>query len=204
MYDINELRARIKKRKKAFLLKALVLSLLMLTALVLIALNIHKAVTFISIISALLLLLATHLTVQRDNPTTIFSRELRGVNIKEEEYVSRRTPGLALKWHGGGGRTPPQPFAPNTGANKKQYHPRLGGRVYLLHDSGDISEISGLTAEHVDIYEEGDALIKYAGTKYPIVLSRAVERQPCPICGEINDMTAVACRACGLGIIKES
>lgn len=62
--------------------------------------------------------------------------------------------------------------------------------------------LRGLYKSHTDIYKDGDVLIKYAGTKYPIVASRDIDSQPCPICGEINRATDARCAHCGLSITE--
>ena len=54
----------------------------------------------------------------------------------------------------------------------------------------------------MDIYEDGDILVKYAGTRFPVIVSRDAKKQPCPICGEVNDESREECRVCGLGIVK--
>ena len=52
--------------------------------------------------------------------------------------------------------------------------------------------------------EGGRLVLQYAGTRFPIVVSRDVKRQPCPLCGEVNDKSLAECRGCGLGIVKNS
>ena len=123
----------------------------------------------------------------------LLSRKITGKNIKEYEYgIQNDGQPPIFRWSN----------TPNTYANRKTHPRRLNGSVYLELDNGNVKEITGLYKSHIDIYEEGDILLKYAGTKYPVVLSRKIDIQPCPICGEVNDMSADACQSCGLGIIK--
>ncbi len=179
-----------------------IIAILMVAALILLILNINSMVTFICIVAEVVLLFAIYKIFDVQSPAIYFSKEIRGVSIKEDEYISRRTPNLALKWYQEGGRTPPQPFAPNTGANKRRTPPNIRGSIYLQLDNGNIVTISSLYKSHTELFVEGDMLLKYAGTQFPVVVSREVDRQPCPICGEINDMSGDACHTCGLSIIK--
>ena len=123
----------------------------------------------------------------------LFTPEIKGRNIKEYEYAIHGNRQERIYRKGN---------MPHTFTNKKILPLRLNGTVYLKLDDGNIKSISGLYKSHMDIYEDGDILLKYAGTKFPIILSREVKKQPCPICGEVNDETRDVCRSCGLGIIK--
>ena len=153
-------------------------------------------------LGGVLLLFALYKIFDVQSPSIWFSKEIRGVNIKEDEYVSRKTPGPGLSWRQVGGPASPQPFAPNTGANRRRTPPNIRSRVYLQLEDGNIVTISTLYKSHTELFVEGDTLLKYAGTHFPIVVSREMQKQPCPICGEVNDMSADACHNCGLSIIK--
>ena len=73
----------------------------------------------------------------------------------------------------------------------------------LLMASKDVyNHLTGGISVEEKLFVEGDTLLKYAGTHFPIVVSREMQKQPCPICGEVNDMSADACHNCGLSIIK--
>jgi hypothetical protein len=141
----------------------------------------------------LILLLAA--TVKKYNARVLLSKEIRGKNIKEYEYgvhASGNAQGKIYRRVG----------IPLTHANRRASSPlRINGTVYLELENGNVTSISGLYKSHMDIYEDGDILVKYAGTRFPVVVSRDVYKQPCPICGEVNDKSRSECRTCGLSII---
>lgn len=202
MYDSNEIEKIVKQKRRILITEFAIIITLMIVALVLLIVNINSAVTFICIIAELALLFAIYKIFDVQSPSIWFSKEIRGVNIKEDEYVSRKMPGPGLSWRQVGGPASPQPFAPNTGANRRRIPPNIRSRVYLQLEDGIIVTLSTLYKSHTELFVEGDTLLKYAGTHFPIVVSREMQKQPCPICGEVNDMSADACHNCGLNIIK--
>ena len=204
MYDSKEIEKKVKQKRKMLIAEFAIIISLMIVALALLIVNINSTVTFICIIAELALLFAIYKIFDVQSPSIWFSKEIRGVNIKEDEYVSRKTPGPGLSWRQVGGPASPQPFAPNTGANRRRTPPNIRSRVYLQLEDGNIVTISTLYKSHTELFVEGDTLLKYAGTHFPIVVSRRIQRQPCPICGEINDMSNDSCHGCGLGIAEES
>ncbi|MBQ7392294.1 MAG: hypothetical protein IJV73_06365 [Clostridia bacterium] len=202
MYDSKEIEKIVKQKRKMLITEFATITALMIVALVLLIVNINSTVTFICIVAELALLFAIYKIFDVQSPSIWFSKEIRGVNIKEDEYVSRKTPGPGLSWRQVGGPASPQPFAPNTGANRRRTPPNIRSRVYLQLEDEKIVTISTLYKSHTELFVEGDTLLKYAGTHFPIVISREMLKQPCTICGEVNDMSADACHNCGLGIIK--
>ena len=202
MYDLEEIEKIVKQKRKMLITEFAIIITLMIAALILLILNINSTVTFICIVAELALLFAIYKIFDVQSPSIWFSKEIRGVNIKEDEYVSRKTPGPGLSWRQVGGPASPQPFAPNTGANRRRTPPNIRSRVYLQLEDGNIVTISTLYKSHTELFVEGDTLLKYAGTHFPIVVSREMQKQPCPICGEVNDMSVDACQNCGLSIIK--
>ena len=202
MYDLEEIKKIVKQKRKMLITEFAIIITLMIAALILLLLNISSTVTFICIVAELALLFAIYKIFDVQSPSIWFSKEIRGVNIKEDEYVSRKTPGPGLSWRQVGGPASPQPFAPNTGANRRRTPPNIRSRVYLQLENGNIVTISTLYKSHTELFIEGDTLLKYAGTHFPIVVSREMHKQPCPICGEVNDMSADVCHNCGLSIIK--
>ena len=203
MYDEKEIKENVLRKRKYILTELSVILVLMLSALVFINLNINNTVTFISVVVEFVLMFIVYKIFEAQTPSIYFSREIKGINIGEDEYISRGTPGLGLKWRQVGGPSSPQPFAPNTGANRRRTQPNIRGRVYLKLDDGNVVVLSSLFKAHTELYEEGDILLKYAGTKYPIIVGRKVLKQPCPICGDINDISFKSCHTCGLSIINE-
>ena len=202
MYDSKEIEKIVKQKRKMLITEIATIITLMIAALILLILNINSTVTFICIVAELALLFAIYKIFDVQSPSIWFSKEIRGVNIKEDEYVSRKTPGPGLSWRQVGGPASPAPIAPNTGANRRRTPPNIRSRVYLQLENGNIVTISTLYKSHTELFVEGDTLLKYAGTHFPVVISRELQKQPCPICGEMNDMSADACHTCGLGIIK--
>ena len=192
-YDENEIQKRVKASKKSFLIKLSTILLIFSAAIILVFLDISNTVSFISGIAALILALLTYLLFESSKPKILFSRELRGENIKEHEYVAIKTPRLGIR---------ARIVIPNTRANRRAAHPNIRANIYLRLDSGDVVILSMLNKAHADLYNEGDVLLKYEGTKYPIVISRNITRQPCPICGAVNEEDKNACCGCGLSIIK--
>ncbi len=202
MYDSKEIEKIVKRKRKMLITEFATIISLMIVALVLLIVNINSTVTFICIVAELALLFVIYKIFDVQSPSIWFSKEIRGVNIKEDEYVSRNAPGPGLRWRQVGGPASPQPFAPNTGANRRRTPPNIRSRVYLQLENGNIVTNSTLYKSHTELFVEGDTLLKYAGTHFPIVVSREMQKQPCPICGEVNDMSADACHNCKLSIIK--
>ena len=193
-YDIEQISISVDRKRKAFLQQAAVMLAVILCALAVIVTNFNNyaTVTCIVIVIYIVFLFTKH--CRKYDVKSLFSREIKGKNLKEHEY---NTYGKAT--HIAARRV----NMPHTYANKKAPPLRLNGTVYLELEDGNIKSISGLYKSHMDIYEYGDVLIKYRGTKFPIVVSREATKQPCPICGEINDSSSERCRICGLRIIKQ-
>lgn len=171
----------------------------MVAALVVMLLGINDTLTFLMIVLEFTSLAYIYLLFNRYSPFVLFSGEIKGKNIKEDEYLGRR----GVSYHG---RYKPRGThirLLNTGANRKRTNDSvIRSGVYLELDSGEIVCISDLYKSSTDLYEIGDLLVKYAGTKFPVVIGRNVERQPCPFCGEINSPNNNSCRECGLKIIE--
>ncbi len=201
-YNCDEIRKRVHEKRKKFILTLTISLLLMAAALVLIFLNISDALTGVCIVSEIVLLFVVYRIFEVQQAGIIFSKEIRGVNIKEDEYISRKATGPALKWRQVGAPASPAPIAPNTGANKRRRPPNIRSKVYIQLENGDIATVSSLYKSHTALYEAGDILLKYPGTQFPIVISRSTDRQPCPICGEVNDNFKKACAQCGLSIVQ--
>ena len=123
--------------------------------------------------------------LKRNNPLITFSKGFRGENIKEHEYV---TGGTRLYRYGG---------------LRYRYNPqRHKGDVYIRLENGDVAVVSHLPKKHLDIFEIGDTLVCYPGTKYPNVDSRDVKEQPCPVCGYVNRKGDEVCERCGIKVQK--
>ena len=123
--------------------------------------------------------------LSENKPLVLFSKGLRGTNIKEHEYV---TAGTRITRYGG--------------ISYRYIPSRHLGDVYIRLDDGDVVAVCHLPKKHLDIYEIGDELLIFPGTRYPIVVGRDASEIPCPICGYINSMKNDKCESCGLKITK--
>lgn len=198
-YDREEIENRIFRKRKIFIIYTLSLLLCMIVALIFILVGWKDTLTFVMIVALLFSLGALSLVCSKFTPAILFRSEIRGTNILEVEYVSaRNTSRMGLS------RPKGSQFRLRfgSGANKKTIHNgRIRSTVYLRLDDGNVHAISDLYKSSTDIYEIGDILVKYAGAKYPVIENRTVQRQPCPLCGEVNDMTRDACASCNLKIL---
>ncbi len=202
-YNLDEIKRTVYEKRKKFIITLSATLLLMIASLVLILLKISDTLTFVCIVAEFVLFFVIYRTFDVQQPKIIFSKEIRGINIKEDEYISRKVPRNAIKWRQVGGSASPAPIAPNTGANKRREPPNIRSRVYIQLENGNIVTISLLYKSHTELYEEGDTLLKYSGTQFPIITSRNTSKQPCPICGEVNDALSKNCAGCGLSIVQE-
>ena len=89
MYDSKEIERIVKQKRKMLITEFAIITTLMIAALILLILNINSTVTFICIVAELALLFAIYKIFDVQSPSIWFSKEIRGVNIKEDEYVSR-------------------------------------------------------------------------------------------------------------------
>ncbi len=199
-YDIDAVRKRVKEKRRDFLTKAAVSAILGAVLVILAFISgVDDNLRLACGVCGFVMLFYVKSLFDSYDAGVLFSKEIRGINIKEDLYVTKKAygPGLRYKQVGSSGL---QPFAPNTRANRKKQHPRLRSSVYLRLDDGNVTEIRDLKKEHIELYNDGDMLIKLEGTKYPLVLGRRVTSQPCPICGEINGEEYDACIGCSLPI----
>lgn len=199
MYDLEKLSWIIEARRKRFKLWLALFAVMLIAGAVLFIVGDDNIALYGIIVTVAALVLLGDLW-RRYSPTVLFSKEIRGINIKEHEYVEspkggytvRR--GIAVR----GGRT----YSNSGNAKSRRPHVR-SAYVYVKLDDGDVRILDGLNSNHTDIYEIGDEILRPAGARYPIVLNRDVEKQPCPLCGRINAMDLDGCAFCGLSIIKK-
>ena len=197
-YDLSQLEERIKERKRIFKIKTCVYLLVFIVAVVIIALNYgnNDSAVFYSGLAIVVLIFVFASTMRKYSPGILFSREISGINIKEDEYVllSQKRGYKAGKYS--------KYVVPHIGSGMLSHRERIVAAVYLRLDDGDVYLIDRISTIHTDLYEIGDRLYKPAGVKYPIIVSRESERQPCPFCGKLNDATTANCQGCGLNIFK--
>jgi len=205
-YDFNDLNIKVQKRKKSFIYGAAFLLLFSVICILLIAFSGSNEIILISGVALFVIFLLFVKLFEKFNPKVLFSKEIRGENLKESEYeIMKRGSytgnGMRHKQVGSHGT---MPYAPNTRANRKAFHKNMhfSGEVYLKSDNGNVHLLSGLYLSHLEIYKEGDILLKPRGCKFPVVTNRYVESQPCPLCGEVNGSERDSCPGCGLKIIN--
>lgn len=202
-YDVNDLEKRISSRRKRFLVCVFALLAFIIAAFVIIKLGLNDTLSFWLIVCEFLALAALGVIIYMFSPIILFSNEIRGENIKEVEYIGVRD----TNWEKNSQysmRKGSEVRVKQTGTNaKKRTDGVIRSSVYLKLEGGDVKVITDLYKSSTDIYEEGDVLVKYSGAKYPIIENRSVSRQPCPLCGDVNDESSGSCKGCGLGILKE-
>ncbi len=193
MYNLKEIEKIVNEKRKNFYIKASVILCAMIISLVLSLLRINDTITVLGIVIEFPLFYFLVKTWNKSEAKVILKGEIKGKNIKKIEYGIQNDGQPPIYRRGN---------MPHNMSNRKVHPRRLNGTVYLELENGDIKEITNLHKSHMDIYEEGDILLKPAGAKCLVVLSRQIDKQPCPICGDVNDMSNDACHNCGLGIIK--
>lgn len=206
-YDISEMNRRISRKKRKFLaiLFASATAVILLALLMLV--GIDRRVTFASGVLMLAVVFFSIRALRALSPATLFCRGLEGENILESEAVVGGHVRIYQRWNAprvksitGGDRAFGRVNAPRGGGTPPPPS-RIRGTVYLRHDDGNVSVIEGLTAAQMELYVEGDRLLRHPGTKYPQIIDRGTDAQPCPLCGEINTASDTACHLCGLGIV---
>lgn len=191
-YNVNMIAEKVRIRKKKFLIRSAIFVSLLFACIAIMIFTDSDNLFFCSALAFAITVFLEFRTFKKFAPGVIFSREIKGENIKEHE--------ISLSSAGGMRMSHRTVVMPNTSENRKPPRRRIRGSVYLKEENENIAEISNLSEQHMNFYEDGDILLKYAGTKFPIVISRPVDIQPCPICGRINRNTDNACRTCGLEI----
>jgi hypothetical protein len=193
LYDFDLVKRWVDSAKRKFIGLVLFTVIIMIIGFALILLKINNNVTFISMIGESICVFSLFAICKKFHPAILFSKSLKGVNIKEHEYVIERASGLY-----GRRRLVPR----GEYRNYKRGPLLIGTTVYIKSENESVHGVGGLRSFHVDIYEDKDVLYKAAGVRYPIVLNREVKSQPCPICGEINFCEQTECKKCGLSVIR--
>ena len=194
-YNESDIMKCIKKRKRDFLIKILCWSLLLVCAAALCAILRDITAIFISVAVIIISVIFLIRALRHYHPRILFSKEIRGTNIKEHEFaVTNMRPTFSARIV-----MPRRKTSAFAGTKVRTKSP-TSAIVYLKLESGDLTYIDGLTNAQTDIYEIGDTLYKYPGTRYPIILGREVKIQPCPLCGTANRAAESECITCGLEI----
>ena len=192
-YNKDDITKYVKKRRRDFIFKIVCSLLFVLISSLFIALFPEMTVIFVCVAIIIISVFYAIKTLKRYQPVLLFSEELQGENVKEHEFVvtNRR---LSF-----GGRRSFSRFKPVAySSQRSRTKPPTSAIVYLKLPCGDVTYLDGLSGAQTDIYEIGDTLYKYPGTRYPIILNREVKAQPCPICGTANKASEEKCITCGL------
>ena len=193
LYDLSELKARTDKIKRSFL-SVFILSIAAILVFVVLFFAIsNNTIKLLMGVAALSVSIFLFFYTDKKRPAYLFWREIRGTNVKETEYETHaaRT-GLPTASH-------------RAGRNYnllRKHHANLKASVFLREEDGNVTEIRGLSPAHTELYLDGDTLYKPKSAKFPMIMGRDVEAQPCPLCGKINSSNESACTKCGLSIIK--
>jgi hypothetical protein len=198
-YDLSQLEEWINERKRSFKTSLIVQFVILVVSVLVIALYSGKNDTYVFCAGLLIVIILCVFanTLKKYNPAILFSPEITGINIKEDEYVLlAQKRGFKLGKYS-------KHLVPHAGSGMPSHRERLAAAVYLRLENGDIYLIDRISTAHTNLYEIGDTLYKPAGAKYPIIISReTAPHQPCPLCGSLNDGKRDKCRGCGLNIFN--
>ena len=194
-YDLEKLSFRIAEKKRRFFIGISLYALLAIVSVPLMLTG-EKTVVFTGALLLILSILLALRHISRYDPAILFSKEKRGVNGKEHEYVQNAPRGLSprrafmlrAKTHSGSGNAGPRTARVRA------------AQVYIRLEDGNVEILEGLSSLQTDIYEIGDELLRPAGARYPVIVSRSAKRMPCPFCGRINSEGDQQCAACELPI----
>ena len=194
-YCEAEIKRRIAGRRRDFLVKIIAWALLDAAALTAAAIFPETTTVFVCTLTVIISAVFITKTVRRYHPKTLFSGEIKGINIKEHEFVkSNLRPTFSARLI--------MPKAKTSGfaAQRTRTKAPTSAIVYLKLENGDVTYIEHLTNAQTDIYEIGDTLYKYPGTRYPIIIGKESKTLPCPLCGTANKHIEERCLTCGLKI----
>ena len=196
-YDLDEIRRRVNDRRKGFLIRVCFLALLFIAAVLAMLLFPDITVNFVSVVVIVFIIFGALRLFEKYEPLVLFSKEIRGVNVKEHEYVCNQRKGFTILHRGVFARAGLQRVS------TARIKASTKAIVYLKLEDGNIAVIDGLTNAHTDVYDDGDELLRISGTKYPIIINRATKKQPCPVCGTVNRIQDESCFNCNLKIYTE-
>lgn len=198
-YNEEQIHSYVREKRRAFLFKTITLLALILISGVLIAVFPEVTVVFVCTVVIILSVVYLVKALKQDRPLVLFSKEITGINVHEHEYT------IGPQSSAGWGTKRLVPKLNNTSefmGGTNRIKTTVGATVYLRLPDGNVTFIDHLFNGQTDIYEIGDTLYKYPGTRYPIVLDRELESMPCPLCGTANKHTEPKCITCGLKIEK--
>ena len=113
-----------------------------------------------------------------EKSTSLFNSEIVGVIIKK---VVRSRIKDSRKTASYGSATEPAPY--------QNYAVRIQcGTVFVKTDEGKVVSLGKFDEDIINFLEEGDHVIRFRGSRFPIILNESPSRQKwlCPLCGEVN------------------
>ena len=159
-YNLNDLRLIVQKKRNSFLTSLFILIFLAILCVLLITFVDVGEVIILSGAALFVIFLLLFKLFDSYNPKILFSKEIRGENIKESEYEiikrgSASAQGIRYRQVGStsvGTRSGAAPIAPNTRANRKAFHKNMhfNGEVYIKSENGDINLLTGLYGSHLE------------------------------------------------------
>ena len=187
-YDLEALSARVKAKRVEFLISFLTsLAIAVASAVCAVVFN-GTNERFAFVLCAAISLFYVYRSIKKYRPVSLFGGELRGINVKEHEYVTMSRGPASASYR--------ILYPSHTGGT------RIHARLYLKSPDGQIKIVRGLYKAQTDVYEIGDELLRPAGATYPVILSRDTHRAPCPDCGRVNGAEERSCTTCGLPITE--
>lgn len=196
-YDMDDLARRVERRKNDYIKAWLIYAFLAIGSVIAAALVPERKFVVPAGIIIILVIFGVAKIIRKYKPGILYSAEISGINIKEEEIMGVREGKTIYRRY---------PNVPHNYSNHRSGdfpRSKIRGSVFLRLDNGDIYEVANLNVSQIEFYEDGDRMVKPAGARFPQVEGREVDRQVCPLCGRINHKGAEACGSCGLLIVKE-
>ena len=194
-YDLTEIKTRVKAKRKSFVISLCAICFSAIAAIIVMLAFPDITVVFIATVLIITLIFILVKIFEKYQPFLLFAKDVRGINVKEHEYVCTQRKGFSISHRYTFTRTGVRRVS------NQRTKTSTKAIVYLQLPDGDIKVIEGLTNAHTDIYDDGDELLRISGTKYPIITSRSVKKHPCPICGTVNRIQDENCFSCNLKIL---
>ena len=169
--DLLKTETKAKEEKVDFIIKIALLSIIMVICiLVIIFLFYNTVAVIVGTASFFWLGYSLGKTWKSSNPKALFSKEYKGT------VAGTRIVKLDSK------------------IPKKR--PTYEGIIAVRLENGELVRLEGLEKEATESYKSGDTVYHIAGTRYPLVTSRAPLYFPCPICGSMRNRREGKCRRC--------
>ena len=185
----EKIRAFIKKRKTNRKIELFIhIGLLMLTVSLLVFFGKYLG-AFLPLAVALVLLIYRTVRLFCDKTVSVFTKELRGTVVRNDKkcivHDSQRVGGVGLSRN-------LRPY--------QSYSTELTvGAVFVRTDSGEVLPLGKYHEDVAEFIEEGDEVVRFEGSRYPLILNEPASRQKwlCPACGNVSP-DECDCSVCGL------